>query len=363
VFPEGAGSTCESAVPLERWGARPAPVTATPPGCTGAPARGSWFALPGDLPVRSLSVYASSSAFVAVQDGCDAGAVPTCASGSSYAWSNTSTMQHPRIFVAPTASSPQMPPSVSISGSLELGDRCDPNGSLQCPYSCRLDGGSGVYLCAPPACSDGLDNDSNGVADWPDDPGCYAPDLDEEQAPETAPRCADLFASHPACGAACSGSEYFCEPEQGQLSACLGNRGLPAGYSGRIDASTPDRFAGTCGGAGGGDLLYEFTAPRAGQYSFDAWAKYLYVRRAGCQGEEIVCSTNGHALATLAAGETVAIIVDSSAGESRSFNLSVAPSEEGFCTDGEDNDGDGYVDCNDGDCSSDPACYVPPPME
>lgn len=31
-----------------------------------------------------------------------------------------------------------------------------------------------------PACSDGIDNDCDGLTDWPDDPGCSGPDDDDE---------------------------------------------------------------------------------------------------------------------------------------------------------------------------------------
>src|ERR1041385_3292181 len=35
---------------------------------------------------------------------------------------------------------------------------------------------------SPPApqCSDGRDNDGDGKIDWPDDPGCFAPQQDDE---------------------------------------------------------------------------------------------------------------------------------------------------------------------------------------
>lgn len=41
------------------------------------------------------------------------------------------------------------------------------------------------------ACSDGLDNDRDGVVDFPDDPGCDAPEDDDETDPPPIPECAD----------------------------------------------------------------------------------------------------------------------------------------------------------------------------
>jgi hypothetical protein len=41
------------------------------------------------------------------------------------------------------------------------------------------------------ACSDGLDNDGDGVADFPNDPGCEAADDDDETDPPPTPECAD----------------------------------------------------------------------------------------------------------------------------------------------------------------------------
>ena len=72
-----------------------------------------------------------------------------------------------------------------LDGAIACGPDPDP-----CPpgMECRGDG-----LCwfpsspAPdtpdaklPACSDGIDNDCDGLTDWPDDPGCSGPDDDDE---------------------------------------------------------------------------------------------------------------------------------------------------------------------------------------
>jgi large repetitive protein len=50
----------------------------------------------------------------------------------------------------------------------------DLNYSAECIPGERCDFGvSG--LCGPVACSNGLDDDGDGLSDWPDDPGCFAP--------------------------------------------------------------------------------------------------------------------------------------------------------------------------------------------
>jgi len=71
-----------------------------------------------------------------------------------------------------------------LDGVLACGPAPDP-----CPpgMECRADGRCWTPAAAPdapdarlPACSDGIDNDCDGLTDWPDDPGCSGPDDDDE---------------------------------------------------------------------------------------------------------------------------------------------------------------------------------------
>ncbi|HWB81160.1 MAG TPA: hypothetical protein VG755_39625 [Nannocystaceae bacterium] len=73
--------------------------------------------------------------------------------------------------------------------------------------------------------------------------------------------------------------------------------------------------AGSCGGAGGSDAAYVFTAPATAVYSFDTFGSELdtrvYVRNGVCNGSEIACG-HGGVLAPLNNGQQVTVVVDTS---------------------------------------------------
>src|SRR5574338_499994 len=56
-------------------------------------------------------------------------------------------------------------------------------------------GGGGGDTFNHPQCSDGGDNDGNGTTDYPNDPGCFARNQDDEmdECPDgaTCPQCSD----------------------------------------------------------------------------------------------------------------------------------------------------------------------------
>ena len=56
-----------------------------------------------------------------------------------------------------------------------------------------VDATPAVDAFRPFACSDGIDNDGNGLIDYPFDPGCDSPDDDEEAPPAQLPACWNLI--------------------------------------------------------------------------------------------------------------------------------------------------------------------------
>jgi len=80
------------------------------------------------------------------------------------------------------------------------GGECDPTASECAPgLLCRyLDGNATTTTCEKPECSDGLDNDGDGVKDFPDDPGCDDADDNDEGSDDCA-ACPSCTAC-PACG-------------------------------------------------------------------------------------------------------------------------------------------------------------------
>lgn len=108
----------------------------------------------------------------------------------------------------------------------------------------------------------------------------------------------------------------------GSTTAC------PAGDLGAVLPTTElentfgeaDDFQGSCGGDGGPDVEYTFTAPQDGVYTFDTHGSslntVLYVLDGECGGAELACNDNGDGAQSalsidLVAGQTVTIVVDS----------------------------------------------------
>ena len=163
-------------------------------------------------------------------------------------------------------------------------------------------------------CDDGLDDDFDGPIDCfdPDcgaDPACTEDCTDGlDDNGNGAVDCQDFAcAADPACASVC--------PEL-TLAGAL-PISLPETTLGRNDAQQ-----GSCAtGTGGADLTFSFTAPAAGDYTFDtagsAFDTVVYVLDA-CGGTEIACNddvaapsdTTSAATATLAAKQTVVVVVD-----------------------------------------------------
>jgi hypothetical protein len=87
--------------------------------------------------------------------------------------------------------------TLRVSVLLPVGAVCDPASPLgRCGPggTCSNAGGAG-YVCEPTRCNDGIDNDSDGYTDWPNDPGCADVSDDDEAdtcnpaVPATCPAC------------------------------------------------------------------------------------------------------------------------------------------------------------------------------
>ncbi|MDB4954666.1 MAG: cell surface receptor domain protein [Myxococcales bacterium] len=120
--------------------------------------------------------------------------------------------------------------NLHVSGVLTNGASCEPadtlNGALVCDVLAPCSGTVGSMHCTLPACSDGIDNDLDGLTDYPNDPGCESVlDNDETDSCPGAgcPACsntmdddADMktdYAADPSCWAASGTDEAFCPPE------------------------------------------------------------------------------------------------------------------------------------------------------
>lgn len=150
------------------------------------------------------------------------------------------------------------------------GEECDPQAPNCAPgLVCRLlDQNATVETCEPTACADGIDNDGDTDADYPDDPGCT--DLDDNDESDTCPgagcpQCGnevddDLdgqtdFPNDPGCNAASDNLERDpCIPGVETLE-------LPdTGVTGTTMGSS--NFTGSCDTAAQPEHVYGYTNSR-----------------------------------------------------------------------------------------------------
>lgn len=126
------------------------------------------------------------------------------------------------------------------------------------------------------------------------------------------------------------------------MATSLASRTGSAVAMGDTSTSTDDE-SGSCGGEGGPELHYSWTAPAAGTYTFDTtgtdFDTVLYVRDGACLGAELDCNDDNDegvqstVVVSLRAGQTVVVVVDGYAeDESGPFVLNITAG--GTLTDG-----------------------------
>ena len=192
---------------------------------------------------------------------------------------------------------------------------------------CRVPMGGTDMVCSKPMCSDGVDDDGDGKADYPDDPGCTDPsDNDEtDDCPNgpTCPQCAngkdddgDGMIDYPAdtsCKAASSNSEACTVSENVQQITSGTTMGDTTG-------ATDDYMASCAFGTGAPDLTYELDLPATTSLSVDVedpsftfFPEFALLGKT-CTAPELGCSSFTPITQTnLAAGQYY-IVVDGDGG-------------------------------------------------
>ncbi len=261
----------------------------------------------------------------------------------------------------------------SPDGFVDNGDDCDDSTAEVSP--------SAVEEC------DGLDNDCSGVvddlsADFADpsfaryldgdgdgfgDPNTlfYACDV-PTGATDIADDCDDGNASiYPDAEEVCDEVDNDCDAvidEQAdglaQCDACS-DEVLPS-VTGDLSNSmlTGDDVQSSCAQSGASDRVFRWIAPASGTFVFWSGVESLAVWKE-CGAEELVCGISGIAPANstvdVIEGDVLQLVLEGAEGSVA--DLEVWSLEELVCDDGNDDDQDGLIDCDDdSDCWFDPVC-------
>lgn len=224
------------------------------------------------------------------------------------------------------------------------------------------------------ACSDGFDDDGDGDIDCADsdcvnDPNCNGPTSETncvDGLDDDVDGLVDCFdpdcAGDPAC------PQTTCQA-QGLLPCNTTVNGTSAGAPNEVNEYSCSNWPNT-----GPEAVYTLTPPASGTVTVNLTGLSedvdLFVTQANgtaCDPDNCIDASGEYDLAdeqaqfTASAGTTYYVVVDGWQGASSAFQLSAtcpAATSEVVCSDGADDDGDGLIDCDDPDCSGDPACQA-----
>jgi hypothetical protein len=159
------------------------------------------------------------------------------------------------------------------TGTIAAGQSCEgalvQSGAFTCQSGFACDGPVGSRTCVVAQCADGIDNNMDGVTDYPLDPGCGTPSDNSEDTvcPGTAcPVCsntmdddADTQVDYPAdfgCVAAGGTTEVFCAVETTPATLIT----MPQ-TAGTLAAPATDNYEQTCQASTGNDVAYALQLP------------------------------------------------------------------------------------------------------
>jgi hypothetical protein len=191
-----------------------------------------------------------------------------------------------------------------VEAEAHPGDACtDPMfaaGILSCPTWAPCDGS----ICVPPDCSDGVDDDGDGLVDFPDDPGCAAvsgaSEVDDCPSGPNCPDCSDDadndgdgVTDYPLDTDCSSASQIIegCGQEQDPIQTVTAQ-----GHTGTTTGMSMD-FTGSCttGTTSSPDVVYLFQMPvPASSIVIDTFGSVfdtvLYVKGSDCGGPDLACN-------------------------------------------------------------------------
>jgi hypothetical protein len=192
----------------------------------------------------------------------------------------------------------------------------DGDGSVDCgDFDCVF-----IEPCSETTCGDAMDNDFDGAVDC-DDADCFGREPCREMV------CDDMIDADMDGSTDCADDDCACDPACGVVDTCpdddLGmatGTGIARGsILGRCDVRRPSACTTPLSGLGP-DIAFAWTAPAGGDYSFDTvgsdFDTTLYLLDGSCSGDTLDCSEDSitvtsRIVATLSAGQTVIVVVDS----------------------------------------------------
>jgi large repetitive protein len=281
-----------------------------------------------------------------------------------------------------------------------LGTACTMDMDCGTGLVCRIPLNETAMVCSKPECSDGVDDDGDGKADYPDDPGCSSPDdNDETDDCPTGPNCpqcangkdddGDGKIDYPA--------DTSCKAASGVSEACNTTEGVVELTNpvtmGNDTHSTADGPTQTCATSAAPDDMYMLVLPPTTTLSIDVEATDSSFQAASlynstCGGTAIQCEEDTPITLTNHAGGTFylsvagdepdevgaySITISGTIGTGKSCESPLVASgaincatgfackgtvgsrtcQVALCSDGIDNDGDGKTDYpNDPGCTS-----------
>jgi hypothetical protein len=177
-----------------------------------------------------------------------------------------------------------------------------------------------------PKCSDGRDNDNDGKVDFPADPGCFAPqqDTEDDDCPSgpLCPQCSNGkdddnngsmdYPNDPGCAAASDGDEYTENPVACGPTATIKKLPFDNHATGTyMTGGASNLQSPTCGGSGPEDI-YEIrlSAPKVVVATTDTALTsantVMYIRSANCadNASEVACNDNS---STQSQGSTITV--------------------------------------------------------
>ncbi len=163
--------------------------------------------------------------------------------------------------------------TLTTSGTIAAGQSCEgalvQSGAFTCQSGFACDGPIGSRTCVVAQCADGIDNNMDGVIDYPLDPGCGTPSDHSEETVCPGPSCpacsnamdddADTLVDFPAdfgCIAAGGTTEVLCPIETSPSTVITTPQ-----TAGTMAAPATDDYEQTCQASTGNDVAYGLQLP------------------------------------------------------------------------------------------------------